>query len=158
MSIKIGYSNKSQSKSRSNLILFTNDKFNISGLKKNISNNEFLYISDLLKNSDFKKNLLVFEINSKKKIILISIKNNLKISDIENLGAELFGRLSKEKNIEYSLNTDSVVGKYDNFVGHFLHGLKLKSYEFKKYKTKKNRLKFLLMFLVARTNLHLKIN
>ena len=137
MSIKIGYSNKSQSKSRSNLILFTNDKFNISGLKKNISNNEFLYISDLLKNSDFKKNLLVFEINSKKKIILISIKNNLKISDIENLGAELFGRLSKEKNIEYSLNTDSVVGKYDNFVGHFLHGLKLKSYEFKKYKTKK---------------------
>ena len=49
MSIKIGYSNKSQSKSRSNLILFTNDKFNISGLKKNISNNEFLYISDLLK-------------------------------------------------------------------------------------------------------------
>ena len=83
MSIKIGYSNKSQSKSRSNLILFTNDKFNISGLKKNISNNEFLYISDLLKNSDFKKNLLVFEINSKKKIVLISIKNNLKISDIE---------------------------------------------------------------------------
>ena len=144
MSIKIGYSNKSQSKSRSNLILFTNDKFNISGLKKNISNNEFLYISDLLKNSDFKKNLLVFEINSKKKIILISIKNNLKISDIENLGAELFGRLSKEKNIEYSLNTDSVVGKYDNFVGHFLHGLKLKSYEFKKYKTKKKSTKIVI--------------
>ena len=144
MSIKIGYSNKSQSKSRSNLILFTNDKFNISGLKKNISNNEFLYISDLLKNSDFKKNLLVFEINSKKKIILVSIKNNLKISEIEIFGAELFGRLSKEKNIEYSLNTDSVVGKYDNFVGHFLHGLKLKSYEFKKYKTKKKSTKIVI--------------
>ena len=141
MSIKISYSNKTQSKSQSNLILFTNDKFNISSLKKNISSNEFLYINDLLKNSDLKKNLLVFKINSKKNIVLISIKNNLKISDIENLGAELFGKLSKEKNIEYSLNTDSVVGKYDNFVGHFLHGLKLKSYEFKKYKTKKKSTK-----------------
>ncbi len=144
MSIEIGYSHKSQSKSQSNLILFTNDKFNIGGLKKNISNNEFSYINDLLKNSDLKKNLLVFEINSKKKIVLISIKNNLKISDIENLGAELFGRLSKEKKIEYSLNTDSVVGKYDNFVGHFLHGLKLKSYEFKKYKTKKKSIKIVI--------------
>ena len=28
--------------------------------------------------------------------------------------------------------------KYDNFLGHFLHGLKLKSYEFKKYKSKKD--------------------
>ncbi len=144
MSIKISYSNKTQSKSQSNLILFTNDKFNISGLKKNISSNEFLYINDLLKNSDLKKNLLVFKINSKKNIVLISIKNNLKISDIENLGAELFGKLSKEKNIEYSLNTDSVVGKYDNFVGHFLHGLKLKSYEFKKYKTKKKSTKIVI--------------
>ena len=144
MSIKISYSNKTQSKSQSNLILFTNDKFNISGLKKNISSNEFLYINDLLKNSDLKKNLLVFKINSKKNIVLISIKNNLKISDIENLGAEFFGRLSKEKNIEYSLNTDSVVCKYDNFVGHFLHGLKLKSYEFKKYKTKKKLTKIVI--------------
>ena len=28
--------------------------------------------------------------------------------------------------------------KQNNFLGHFLHGLKLKSYEFKKYKTKKD--------------------
>ena len=35
------------------------------------------------------------------------------------------------------MNTDTVNSKYENFVGHFLHGLKLKSYEFKKYKTKK---------------------
>ena len=27
--------------------------------------------------------------------------------------------------------------KINDFVGHLLHGLKLKSYEFKKYKTKK---------------------
>ena len=36
-------------------------------LKKHISHEEFSYISYLLKNSDLKKNLLFFEINSKKK-------------------------------------------------------------------------------------------
>jgi len=29
-----------------------------------------------------------------------------------------------------------VISKHKNFIGHFLHGLKLKSYEFNKYKTK----------------------
>ena len=119
------------------MVLFCNDKFNINVLKKDLSESEFFYINDLLKTSDVKKNLFVFEVNSKKKIILISIKNNLKSSDIENLGAELYGRINYGKNSEYFVISDSIVGKYDNFLGHFLHGLKLKSYEFKKYKSKK---------------------
>ncbi len=137
MSIEINYSKKTISKSSSNLVLFSNDKFNISSLKKNLSNSEYSYINDLLKTSDLKKNLFVFEVNSKKKIVLVSIKNNLKSSDIENLGAEFYGRINYGKNSEYFILSDSVVGKYDNFLGHFLHGLKLKSYEFKKYKSKK---------------------
>ena len=32
--------------------------------------------------------------------------------------------------------SDSINIKLENFVGHFLHGVKLKSYEFKKYKSK----------------------
>ena len=137
MSIEINYSKKTISKSSSNLVLFSNDKFNISSLKKNLSNSEYSYINDLLKTSDLKKNLFVFEVNSKKKIVLVSIKNNLKSSDIENLGAEFYGRINYGKNSEYFILSDSVVGKYDNFLGHFLHGLKLKSYDFKKYKSKK---------------------
>ena len=69
----------------------------------------------------------------------MSIKNNIKTSDIENLGAELFGRINFGKNCDYFVNSDSVVGKHDNFLGHFLHGLKLKSYEFNKYKSKKEK-------------------
>jgi leucyl aminopeptidase len=138
MSVKINYLKKKISTISSNLVLFSNDKFNISNLKKILSNGEFNYINDLLKSSDLKKNLLVFEVNSKKKVVLISIKNNLKISDIENLGAEFYGRVNYGKNNEYFLNSDSVDNKYKNFVSHFLHGLKLKSYEFKKYKTKKD--------------------
>ena len=137
MSIKINYSNKTDSKPSANLVLFSNEKFNINGLKKYLSNSEFSYINDLLKTIYLKKNLFVFEVNSKKKIVLISIKNNLKTSDVENLGAEFYKRINYGKNSEYFIISDSIVGKHDNFLGHFLHGLKLKSYEFKKYKTKK---------------------
>ena len=67
MSIKIDYLNKKNNKSLTNLVLFTDDNFNLNPLKKHLSNPEFSYINELLKTSDLKKNLLVFEVNSKKK-------------------------------------------------------------------------------------------
>jgi len=137
MSVKINYTKETLNKNSSNLVLFSNEKFNANGFRKYLSNTEFFYITDLLKTSDLKKNLFVFEVNSKKKVVLISIKNNFKISDIENLGAEFFGRVNYGKNSEYFLNSDSIVGKHENLLGHFLYGFKLKSYEFNKYKTKK---------------------
>ena len=138
MSVKINYLKKNINKSSINLVLFSNDKFKIDSLKSYISESEFSYIKDLLNTSDKKKNLFVFEVSSKKNIVLISIKNNLKTSDIENLGAEFYGRLSKGKNKEYNIISDSIISKQGNFLGYFLHGIKLKSYEFKKYKTKKD--------------------
>jgi leucyl aminopeptidase len=137
MTIKIDYSKKTIGKSYGNLVLFTDEKFSTSALKKSLSSSDFSYIEDLLKTSDLKKNLLVFEINSKKKIVLISIKKDLKSFDIENLGAEFYGRVNYGKNSEYFIDSDSLKIKYENFIGYFLHGLKLKSYEFKKYISKK---------------------
>jgi len=137
MSIKINYSNKASMQSPVNLALFADEKFNIKSLKKHLSNSEFSYINDLLKTNDLKKNIFVFEINSKKKIVLISIKKDLKNFDVENLGAEFYGRINYGKNSEYLIISDSIINKHENFIGHFLHGLKLKSYEFNKYKTKK---------------------
>ena len=137
MSVKIDYSNKSAKDLSANTVLFVDEKFNIKNIIKYLSNSEISYINDLLKTSDLKKNILIFEFNSKKKIILISIKKDLKSFDIENLGAELYGRINYGKNSEYYINSDSVVSKQKKFISHFLHGLKLKSYEFTKYKTKK---------------------
>ena len=139
MSIKINYSNKTSGKFLGNAVLFVDEKFNINVLKKHLSNSEFSYISDLLKTCDLKKNLFIFEVNSKKKIVLISIKKNLKNSDIENLGAEFYAHINKGKNSVYYINTDVIYNSSKNFIGYFLHGLKLKSYEFKKYKTKKDK-------------------
>ena len=137
MPLKINYSSKIKNKISSNTVLFVNDKFNINNLKNYISDKEFAYINDLLKTSDLKKKIFVYEVNSKKKVILISIKNNLKTSEMETLGAEFFGRVNYGNNSEYFLNSDTILSQNKNFLGHFLHGLKLKSYEFNKYKTKK---------------------
>ncbi len=137
MAIKINYSKKTQNKQLSNVVLFTDEKFNISKIIKYIPHSEYSYIKDLLKTSDLKKKIFVFEVSSKKKIILISVKNNLKIFDIENLGAEFYGRINYGKNSDYFIISESIDSKHKNFLGHFLHGLRLKSYEFKKYKSKK---------------------
>ena len=137
MSIQINYKKVSKKKSSVNYILFTDEKFDINGLKKYLSTSEFSYISDLLKNSDLKKDLLFFEINSKKTIFLVSIKKDLKIFDIENLGAKFHSHINYNSKKDYLVNSDTINSKIENFVGHFLHGLKLKSYEFNVYKSKK---------------------
>ena len=139
MSIKINYSNKLTSKSSANHVLFVDQNFNISDLKKIISSTEFSYISDLLKTSDLKKNLLFFEINSKKTIFLVSIKKDLKNSEIESLGAKFHGYINYDKKNDYFVNSDTINNKIENFIGYFLHGLKLKSYEFNIYKSKKDK-------------------
>jgi len=138
MSIKINYKNSTSKNPSNNQVLFADEKFNINPLKKHLSNSEFSYISDLLKTSDLSKNLFVFELSSKKKIVLVSIKKNIKASDIENLGAEFYGRVNCGKNSEYLINSNTIISKDKSFTGHFLHGLKLKSYEFNKYKSKKD--------------------
>ena len=81
-SIKISFKNSTLKKTSSNLVLFADEKFSINSIKKYISSSEFSYISDLLKTSDLSKNLLVFELSSKKKIVLVSIKKNIRNSDV----------------------------------------------------------------------------
>ena len=71
MSLKINYL-KTKSKPSSNLALFTNEKYKINKLRRYLTNHEFSFISDLLKTSDLKKNLLVFELNSKKKNLTLT--------------------------------------------------------------------------------------
>ena len=156
MTIKIKFSKNISNKNNKNIVLFSNDKFNIDGLKKYLSNSEFSYIHDLLKTSDLKKNLFVFEVNSKKKIVLISIKKNLKTSEFENLGAEFYIKINQGKNSEFFIFSDSANEKDKDFIGHFLHGIKLKSYTFKKYKTKKETRNIVLNVLANKNKISSK--
>jgi len=137
MTLKISYSKKINLKNSRNLVLFCNEKFNLTNLKTFLSSSEYNFVSDLIKTINKKKKFFDFAINSKKNIILIPIKTNIKNFECENLGADFFSHLKKNKKNEYNFISDSISQKDKNFLGLFLHGLKLKSYEFTKYKTKK---------------------
>ena len=139
MNIKINFKNQVFNKLKGNLILLVDEEFNISPLKKYISSTEYSYIFDLLKTKDLKKKIITFEINSMKKIILVSFKKNFSNYDAQNLGAECYIILSESKMIENNFNTETIQNKSKNLIGHFLHGMRLKSYKFEKYKTKKNK-------------------
>jgi len=139
MNIKINFKNQAFGKSYGNSILFCDEKFNISGLKKLISVSEYSYITDLLKNEDLKKKIITFDLSSRRKIILVAFKKNFTSFDAENLGAKCYDLFKKLNKTEYIINSNSVSNRLHNFVGYFLHGIKLKSYLFEKYKTKKNK-------------------
>ena len=65
------------------------------------------------------------KLTPKKKFFIISIKKDLKISEIENLEQNFISQI-KKKNSEYFINSDSISNSDKNFLGHFLHGIKLK--------------------------------
>ncbi len=138
MTVKITYRNEISKKNPQNLILFVDEKFNISGIKKYISNSDFILISDLLKTRDEKKKILAFDISSKKKIILVSLKKNISNSDVENLGASFYSQFKDAKIKDFNLNSETLLSQNKNFAGSFAHGIKLKSYKFDKYKSKKS--------------------
>mgnify|MGYP002056043507 CR=1 FL=1 len=140
MSIKISLKKNINNKDIKNYVLFCEKNYKINTIRKETTSAEFSYIAGLLKNNDLKKNIYSFDISSKKKIILISIEDQLNSSDIERLGSELYDfiKLNKIKNL--AINSNSLNAKPGkDFIGRFLHGLKLKSYEFQKYKTKKKK-------------------
>ena len=74
MLVNINYKNNNIKSKVADIVFFVDEKYNIDSLKKNISSAEYSYISDLLKIGDKQKKILSFKFNSKKTIILVSIK------------------------------------------------------------------------------------
>jgi leucyl aminopeptidase len=90
-----------------------------------------------MKAKDLKRSILGFDLNSKKKLILVSLKKNISESQVENLGAKFFDLFKDNKISQYEVVSDTLSSKQNTLIGHFFHGLNLKSYKFEKYKTKK---------------------
>ena len=85
MSVHISYTKNFSQKISVNKVLFIDEKYKILSLKKHLSTQEYNCISELLRSKDIKKKILSFDINSKVKVILVSIKANITNSDLENL-------------------------------------------------------------------------
>ena len=83
MTVQINYKSISLKNKTNNLVLFVDEKFNISSLKKLISGREYSFVYDLLKISDKKKKIITLGISSKKTISLVSLNKNLTTSNAE---------------------------------------------------------------------------
>ena len=139
MSVEINYKSNFLKKNSDNLVFFVDENFNISLIKKQIMLKDHSFIFDLLKINDKKESIISFDISSKKKITLISLKNIINTCDVESLGGKFYDKFKDSKRNIFTLDTDCAPNKWKNLVGSFLHGLKLKSYSFNKYKSKKER-------------------
>jgi hypothetical protein len=102
MSIAINYKINLMKKNSSNIVLFVDEKFSILSLKKYLLRTEYSFISDLLRVKDLKNSIINFDINSKKKIILIAFRKNLSTNGAENLGAKFYDKIKDTKHKYFS--------------------------------------------------------
>ena len=142
MSIKITYKSIKSESSVMNYALFTNEKFQINGLRKLSIYNQSNRINKIIRtfNDLDKKNFLFFNLNSTQKILLIKLKDNKKFIENEKIGAKFYDFLKSDSNLKLTFfepNIKDTVGTNKNFFDEFIHGLKLKSYIFDKYKSEK---------------------
>ena len=141
MSIKISYKKGFNDKIVKNYVLFSNEKFSVNGLNKIKLVNKKNEINKTIETNKHKKREFIsFNINSKQKIILIKTKHNHTSSENEKLGASFYNFIKSNfltnlTFLETNINNTQIKNK--TFIDEFLHGIQLKSYEFNKYKTKK---------------------
>ncbi len=121
------------------IAFFTNEKSEISHLKKYLGSSEHKNLNVLLKNKSKKKGLLSFDLNPNQKIILISLKKNQKPNEIEKSGAKLTDFLNIDGSGSAHIISDTItVNSKSDAIYEFLHGMRLKSYSFDRYKSKKD--------------------
>ncbi|MBD1161694.1 leucyl aminopeptidase [Pelagibacterales bacterium SAG-MED15] len=141
MSIKISHKNQINEKLIKNYVLFSNEDFKINGLSKLSLNKQSNQINRTVNsNKSKKKEFIIFNHSPDQKIILIKIKNKQNSTQNEKNGANFYNFV--KSNLLTSLtffdqNISETQSNNKNFIDEFLHGMELKSYEFNKYKTKK---------------------
>ena len=139
MSIKISYKKGIQENLVKNYVLFANEDFKINGLNKLLLGKQSSQINKIIKsNYSKKKEFIFFNHNSDQKIVLVKIKNNQTSTENEKKGANFYNFIKSNilKNLTFfDVNIFETQNK--NFIDEFLHGIQIKSYEFNKYKTKK---------------------
>ena len=140
MTVQVLYQKASNLAIFKNLVIFTNEKFQVDHLKKELPLRDFSLIKNFLKNKDnLKKKIINFNLNSNQTVILVSLKKNLSSNGIEKIGANFFEFIKNHSFFETSVFYESIKINQlrEMSLDEFLHGLQLKSYDFNVYKSKK---------------------
>jgi leucyl aminopeptidase len=141
MKLEIKKNNNNQEKFIKNYALFTDENFILGSLKNTKLSSKVPELNKTIQSyKNTKSNIISFNLNSDQKIIFIKLKKNLSFLEIEQLGAELYEHADKNLINQMSFlkqNISNLRIKEDYFFDYFLMGVQLKSYQFSKYKTKK---------------------
>ena len=142
MKIKI-QSEKLNFKTQNAIVLFSDAKFNIKGLNSGpIENYKSLITKTISLNKSHIKDIFNFDVSPLLKIIIIKIDNNIQLADdCEKLGAKFLNYIKSNSIYRTSLiysNASFFMQRKQNFIDEFISGVLIKSYDFEKYKTKKN--------------------
>ena len=143
MSIKISIKKSFSPKLVKNYVLFCDENFKINGLNNLPLKSQAANINKAINiDKSDKKDFLIFNISSIQKIILIKIKKRYTSVDNEKTGGRFFNFIKNNTIFDltyFNNNIKATSPKNINFLDEFLHGAQLKSYVFKKYKSKKDK-------------------
>ena len=118
------------------ILFFANEKSEIKNINSYISLSQNNIFKKNLKNNNKKKEIFSFDINHNQKIIIYTLKNT-KFS-YEKDGAKLYEFFKKENLNKIHIFGDTIEDMNNNkCLLEVIHGMKLKSYTFDKYLTKK---------------------
>ena len=140
MTLKLNFSYKYKKKNTEDYVFFTNEDFQIinqSEIINNLKLKELEHFSKSIKKND--KNIIHYNLENGKKIILLKIIKDQKILSTEKLGADFYEYIFNNKltsTLFFSENFQDKNMILGSFIRDFLIGLKLKSYIFLKYNTK----------------------
>ena len=119
------------------IVFFANKKFEIKNLARLLNPSENSLIKKNLNNKNKKKEIFSFDISHNQKIIVYSSKD--KNNYFEKGGAKLYEFFKKENLSKIHVLGDTIENSDNTKCLHKLvHGMKIKSYSFDKYLTKKN--------------------
>ena len=157
MTIKEIYSKSAKlTKLSGTFVFFADHKFAVKNLNHFLNTSEMnLYKKKINQNSK-KKDIYSYDHGFDKKIIIFSLKSNEK--SYEKSGAKLYEFLLKENLYKIHIFGETIQTKDKlKSLQEFLHGMKLKSYSFDKYITKKNN-QILNINLVINKKVDLKLS
>ncbi len=137
------------------IILFANEQSEIRNINKILNHTQSNLIKKNLKNNKKKKEIFSFDISYNQKIVIFSLKKNQ--NSFEKNGARLFEFFKNENLNKIYIFGDSIENSNKIKCLHELaHGMKLKSYSFDKYLTKKNT-EILNVNIITKENVNLKL-
>ena len=140
MTVQVIYKNKVNLTNKGVFAIFVDENFNFFKKNKVVSSSYIKFIKKALTMKPKKKKILSFDLSSEKTLVLVSVKKKSSSNDFENLGSSFYDFVKSNSLKSLSILSESLNDNTNNLFNHFLHGLKLKSYEFKKYKSKKDNI------------------